>query len=59
LSINYRTERSPLSKLKNEDIIHIRSQMDKGVFGTTLASELNVNPSTIYNIKHKKRWKHI
>jgi hypothetical protein len=46
------------SKLKNIDIEFIRTNINK-LSSNDLAKKYNVNISTIYRIKNKKRWNHI
>ena len=54
-----RGERSPMAKLNESQVRYIREEMARGVVGTTLAEELGVANCTVYNIKHRKRWRYL
>lgn len=51
-------EENGFSKLKNENILYIRENYEKGM-GEKLAKEFKVNASTILRIAKGERWKHI
>jgi hypothetical protein len=52
-------EDCPRSKLRNEDIIQIRSRYTKGISQSELGREYKVAQSTIWRIVNSQRWKHI
>lgn len=47
------------SKLKEEEIIYIRSLLSLGVPCSKIAKQYNVHYMTIADIKYKRTWKHI
>lgn len=52
-------EGSPVSKLKNKDVLNILKMLSANIMATDIAKLYNVHSSTIYNIKHNKTWKTI
>lgn len=52
-------EQHPTSKLKKEDIIHIRKLLDEGIKQTDIAKKFNVCSGVISQIKHKRTWSHV
>lgn len=50
---------SPTSKLSEETVRKIKTMLAAGIRNIDISRELNVNPSTICNIKHGGAWKHI
>lgn len=52
-------EENSQSKLKESDIIDIRSSLNNGAKGKDLAIKFNVDATLISQIKHYKIWKHL
>lgn len=57
--INQHGENSVNSKFKNEDIINIRLLHKNKISVSLIAEMYNTNPSGIYRIVNRERWKHI
>ena len=52
-------EAHPRTKFSTEDILFIRTEISKWVKRVDLASKYWVSKTTIYDIEHRKVWKHI
>lgn len=58
--IGFKGEVNSRAKLTEEDVKYIRKLCDKeNVNMSAIAREYNVTPTAIYDIKIRKRWKHI
>ena len=57
---NFKGDKNPMAKLKNEDIIKIRKLLRMQKYTQEdIAYKFNVQPMNISRIKRNKRWKHI
>lgn len=54
--VDLRGENAPNHKLTQNQVIHIRKALQKGVSANSLSIIAGVNPSTIYLIEKGKRW---
>ncbi len=52
-------EAAPGSKLLEKEVILIKYMLDNGTSLTDIAKEFNVHIATIWDIKHKRTWRHI
>lgn len=52
-------EENGLSKLTDDQVKDIRMLHNQGINGNQLAFKYNVDRTTIYNIIHRRTWKHI
>lgn len=56
---NFDGENNPNSKLKKDEIIDIKTQINNGISYKKIAQKYNLNPNYIYLIKNGKVWKNI
>ena len=49
----------PNAKLTTANILEIRSLYESGISQSKIAKMFNINQVSVYNIVHKKTWKHV
>lgn len=52
-------QRAPCQKLSVRDVLEIRERRASGETATSLAKEFGVHLTTIINIAHRQKWKHV
>ncbi len=58
-NVPHRGEGHSLSRLRNTDVLKIRSRLTNGDRGRDIAKDFQVPESTVSKIKHRTAWKHI
>jgi hypothetical protein len=55
---SHKGESNGMSKLSSQDVLEIRELL-KTITLKEIAKIYNISPQSVWNIKHKKRWKHL